>query len=175
MRTRDPLPPLRTAALAGFLLAACAAAAAAQDVMTTDTSAARIAFERIRSLEGVWSFHTPADSGRVTYEVVSNGSAVLERVVTGEHGAAGMVSVIHLEGGRLVLQHYCSAANQPRLVATHFDSDEIVFELDRLGNGTTVDGHIAGAVFAFPAGRTFESRWTWRHGADTTSTRRHSR
>jgi hypothetical protein len=158
-----------------LLCASLPTAAAAQTTEATDPAAATDAFRRLQSLAGTWDFRTPADSGQVTYEVVSDGSALLERVVTGHHREAGMVSVIHLDAGRLVLQHYCSAANQPRLVATRIAPNEIVFELERLGNASLTDGHISRAVFVFPGHGAFQSRWTWReHGSTTTSTREHA-
>ena len=134
-------------------------------------------FDTLRALAGTWTFTGDADQGRVSYEVVSGGSAVLERVMNGEHGEAGMVSVIFLDDDRLVLQHYCSAGNQPRLVSPGLDGDEIRFTFDSATSRPPVSaGHIHGAVFRFPDGRPFESHWTWRQdGTETTAVRRHAR
>ena len=138
---------------------------------------ARAAFEKLRAITGTWAFTTDIDHGRVTYELVSNGAAILERVMNEEHGETGMVSMIHLDGDRLVLQHYCSAGNQPRLVSNGLDGNEIRFTFERAWNMPSRDaGHIDGAVFRFPANGRFESTWIWRQkGADEISTRRHSR
>jgi len=139
-------------------------------------TAARAGFERMRGVAGAWSFVAGAEHGRVTYTVVSDGTALLETVTNDEHGEAGMVSVIYVEGDQLVLQHYCSAGNQPRMVSPGLDGDRIRFTLEGITNLTAPSaGHIHEAEFRFPADGTFESRWTWREdGADTMSTRRHA-
>lgn len=154
------------AVLAGLVLAPAQA--------STD---ARTAFDRLRQIAGAWSFTAGAEHGRVSYELVSNGTAILERVMNEEHGEAGMVSVIHLDGDRLVLQHYCGSGNQPRLVANGLTGDEIRFAFDGAGNlASPSAGHIHGAVFRFPATGAFESTWTWReNGVDESSTRLHRR
>jgi len=73
------------------------------------------AFEKLKSLAGTWDAKAPDGSGAVvSYEVTSNGSAVLERIVaTGEN----MITMYHQDGDRLVMTHYCAAGNQPRMVA----------------------------------------------------------
>jgi len=138
---------------------------------------AEAAFEKLRAITGTWTFTTDADRGRVSYELVSNGTAIVERVMNDEHGEAGMVSVIYLDGDRLVLQHYCAAGNQPRLVSRGLEGEEIRFGFERASNLASPDaGHIHGAVFTFAGPGPFASRWTWRSNrTETTSTRRHSR
>jgi hypothetical protein len=139
-------------------------------------AAAQRAFDRIGAFAGTWNFRAGSDSGRVSYELVSNGTAILERVMNAEHGEAGMVSVIHVDGGRLVLQHYCGAGNQPRLVSTGLAGDEVVFTLEGVANlASPAAGHIAAARFRFPGGGRFETTWTWRAlGADIVTMRRHA-
>ena len=138
---------------------------------------ARAAFEKLRTIAGTWTFTTDSDRGKVSYELVSNGTAILERVMNAEHGEAGMVSIIHLEGDRLVLTHYCGSGNQPRLVSPGLQGDEIRFTFERASNLPTAEaGHIHGAVFSFAGPGLFASRWTWReNGQEALSTRRHSR
>jgi hypothetical protein len=138
---------------------------------------ARAAFEKLRAITGTWTFTTDTDHGRVSYELVSNGTAILERVMNEEHGETGMVSVIYLDRDRLILQHYCTSGNQPRLVSAGLEGDEIRFTFERASNLASPDaGHIHGAVFTFAGPGPFASRWTWRSNrTETTSTRRHSR
>jgi hypothetical protein len=138
---------------------------------------ARAGFDKLRTLAGTWTFTIGTERGHVSYELVSDGTAILERVMNGEHGEAGVVSIIHLDGDRLILQHYCSAGNQPQLVSDGLEGDEIRFTLERISNlSSPAAGHIHGATFRFPAGRAFESDWTWREaGTDRTSVRQHSR
>lgn len=52
----------------------------------------------------------------VLYKTVANGSAVCETLFPG--GNEEMLTMYHLDGGRLMATHYCAMGNQPRMVAT---------------------------------------------------------
>jgi hypothetical protein len=87
-------------------------------------SDAERAFEKIKSLAGTWEGVLEGNQKTtVTYEVASEGQSVIARVF-------GMVDVYHLDGNRLMVTHYCSLGNQPRLVATPPASSSEVTELD---------------------------------------------
>jgi hypothetical protein len=59
-----------------------------------------------------------------------------------------MLSVFHLEGDRLILQHYCSAGSQPRLELVRADSSGLFFDLTGgTGFDPGTDGHIHSARF----------------------------
>ena len=138
------------------LASAAAYAAGKQD------NGAAAAFARIKSLAGNWEAQT--EKGKVTssYEVVSNGSAVLEKInVPGE---SEMVTVYHLAGNRLVLTHYCTAGNQPRMQAQAYDpeSNQLVFNFaggDNLSDPNT--GHMHNAVLKFSGPDSFTADWTF--------------
>jgi hypothetical protein len=123
---------------------------------------AAAAFAKIKSLAGNWEAET--EKGKVTssYEVVSNGSAVLEKInVPGE---SEMVTVYHLDGSRLVLTHYCTAGNQPRMQAEAYDpeSNQLVFKFaggDNLSDPNT--GHMHNAVLKFSGPDAFTAVWTF--------------
>lgn len=123
---------------------------------------AAAAFARIKSLAGNWEAKT--EKGKVTssYEVVSNGSAVLEKInVPGE---SEMVTVYHLDGSRLVLTHYCTAGNQPRMQAEAFDpeSNQLVFKFaggDNLTDPNT--GHMHNVLLKFSGPDAFTAAWTF--------------
>jgi hypothetical protein len=75
--------------------------------------------EKLKKLAGTW---VEADkSGKPTDKVVSvikvtaGGSTVHETLFPG--GPMEMVSVYHLDGGDLVMTHYCMLGNQPRMKA----------------------------------------------------------
>ncbi|HUR28489.1 MAG TPA: hypothetical protein VM509_09905 [Planctomycetota bacterium] len=75
------------------------------------------AFDILKSLAGKW--HGTSTSGDkqfpvdVTYEVASGGTVVMERLFpASEHE---MISMYHRDGAKLVMTHYCSGGNQPRM------------------------------------------------------------
>ncbi|MEE9218921.1 MAG: hypothetical protein V3U98_07615 [Acidobacteriota bacterium] len=96
------------AAITALILLAGAAAAQA------DSEVAGL--EKLKALVGVWEGQTKeGKSARATYELVSNGTAVLETLETGEEET--MITVYHADGDQLMLTHYCGAGNQPRMRA----------------------------------------------------------
>jgi hypothetical protein len=104
-------------ALAALALAGSGCVIVTNEERTSNPEHAQQAFDMLKSLAGQW--HGTATSGNqqfpvdVTYEVVSAGSAVMERLFKGtEHE---MVTLYHRDGERLLLTHYCSQGNQPRM------------------------------------------------------------
>jgi hypothetical protein len=116
----------RKAMLIGFLLVATAAFAA--DIKTTSQSSpAAQAFSRLKSLAGTWQGETDMGKLQTTYEIVSGGSVLLERI-TGPHPTP-MITAYYLNGDKLELTHYCELGNQPHMIARsiNLDSGELDF------------------------------------------------
>ena len=81
------------------------------------------------------------DDGKPTEQVVSvfkvtaGGTAVQETVFPGQPHE--MVTVYHLDGGDLLLTHYCAAGNQPRMkLDAQSPQDQLVF---KFAGGTNLD------------------------------------
>ena len=96
-------------------------------------------FERLKSLEGEWVVTgegaAQPEGQTVSYRITGQGSALVETLFAGTPGE--MVTVYHRDGDALVLTHYCSLGNQPRMVAVPTgDPDAIRFRFD---GGTNVD------------------------------------
>ena len=76
---------------------------------------AQKAFTSIKSLPGTWEGTTSEGPVEVTFKTMSDGSAVMSEIL----GHADMISMFHLDGpNKLVLTHYCSIGNQPRMQAS---------------------------------------------------------
>src|SRR5438477_10450809 len=73
-------------------------------------------FEKVKKLEGSWESTDKDHPCTVTYKVTSGGSAVSEIMTMPNH--AEMLTVYHLDGGSLVLTHYCMLGNQPHMKST---------------------------------------------------------
>lgn len=125
------------------------------------------AFEQLKGLAGEW-IGTADSHGEVhiSYEIVSGGTAVLERERMADHPE--MVTLYHLDGDRLLLTHYC-VGNQPRMAARSFDDGGVQFELvDATGLASSGAGHMHRAEFELDGKDRLRSTWTWREqGADT--------
>ena len=90
------------------------------------------AFEKLKSLAGEWKI---ADrDAQVSYFVTGDGSAVVEVFET----ERGMASVYHMDGEDLMVTHYCSANNQPRMRATSYDAARGTILFDQFIDVTNV-------------------------------------
>ena len=108
---------IKLSALIATLTLAALPAAATEPGQSMDSQAA---FEKLKGLAGEWS-GTTGEKGKgpevsVKYQVTANGSAVMETLFPGTPHE--MVTVYHLDNGRLVLTHYCALANQPKMALT---------------------------------------------------------
>ena len=72
-------------------------------------------FKSVLSFEGTWEGEYDGQKIRLTYEPISGGSAVLERMTWVPDGSS-MTTVYHAQGDQLMATHYCKK-NQPRLVS----------------------------------------------------------
>src|SRR4051794_10956607 len=76
----------------------------------------RAAFERLKALVGTWHGHFGKDESpaEVTYHLIGGGNIVMESLFPGT--PKEMVSMYFLDGGNLIMTHYCSVGNQPQMV-----------------------------------------------------------
>lgn len=126
-----------------------------------DESSAATAFAKFKSLAGQWEADSEKGKVTSTYEVVSNGTAVVEHVnVPGE---SQMVTVYYLDGAHLVMTHYCSSGNQPHMQAGAFDtaSNQIRFDFVNATNLSPGDGHMHAVQMRFLDADAFNSDWTF--------------
>jgi hypothetical protein len=127
-------------------------------------NASKHGYERLKGLEGKWTgTSTKGWKERIEYNVIAGGSAVEERSFDAHPGET-MLTLFHLDGDRLMLTHYCSAKNQPRLLATNISPDGNTIEftfLDATNLPSRDKGHMDKAVFHFLDDNHFTARWTW--------------
>ena len=141
-------------------------------VMTYSAQAARTsnnapaAFEKLKSLVGEWQGKSPEGvEATLTYQLISGGTAVMETLKPGNE--PGMVTVYHLNGDKVMMTHYCSAGNQPRMQAAVAAGDvkalAFVF-LDGANLAGHGDGHIHGLTLTFDDKDHVTQEWVWRDG-----------
>ncbi len=150
-------------ALAAAVSFALAGAAAPQ--ISKDPANAALAFEKLKTLAGSWEAISEKGKASATYQVVSNGTALLEHVKV--PGEAEMITVYYLDGNRLLLTHFCEAGNQPRLQAGAFDSktNAIDFQfLDVTNLASPETGHMHHVVIRFTGPKEMVEEWTWYQG-----------
>ncbi len=130
--------------------------------LNASSSSAAAGFERLKALAGTWQVNGNMGKGQATYEVVANGSAVIERfTISGM--SSPMVTAYHLDGDKLELTHYCMAGNQPSMVAKGIDParGELVFEFASVSNLTNPNGkYMHNATFKLVDDNHFTAAWT---------------
>jgi hypothetical protein len=138
--------------------------AASKPPLERPATAAELAFERFKRMEGVWvGRSTKGWEEEMRFRVIAGGSAVLETSFDA-HPGKSMATMFHMDGDRLLLTHYCVAKNQPRLVATAFadGGKTVTFTfLDATNLPTRNHGHMDKVVYSFTDGDHFSSQWTW--------------
>lgn len=141
-------------------LGLCGTVAQASD--KSDTNAA-VAFAKLKTLAGSWE--ATGKRGKITasYELISNGSALVEHLTV--PGESEMMTVYHLDGDHLVLTHYCTAGNQPHMQAEAYDpaSSKIVF--DFAGGRNLSDpnvGHMHNVALKIASANAFTADWTFQ-------------
>jgi hypothetical protein len=124
----------------------------------------RVLFEKMKTLAGEWKGQSTRgweDTGSI--RVIAAGT-VIEFRTFDSHPGETMVTMVHLDGDRLLLTHYCVAKNQPRLIATEFheESSSALFEyLDGTGLASRDTGHMDKMTLSIPDGDHYTTRWTW--------------
>lgn len=88
------------------------------------------AFERLKSLIGEWQ-GTGESHGTASFELVANGSAIMERLTP--MGESPMINVYHADGTSVMMTHYCGSGNQPRMRCTK-DGSSLAFTMTDITN-----------------------------------------
>jgi hypothetical protein len=118
-------------------------------------------FERMKSLEGVWEGQGPDGKlERVSYAVVSAGSVVMETIDHADMGGM-MVTMYHLDGDRLIMTHYCSVGNQPRMRMVSSTKSDMTFEMfDATNLASNKDAHMRKLVISWTDKNHITADWT---------------
>lgn len=126
------------------------------------------AFARLKSLEGKWEALDEKGDVKMhaTYETVAGGTALVERLYPTEPGHGDMVTIYHRDGDDLLLTHYCTAGNQPTMVASEVD-DRITFRFKGATNlASPSDGHMDGLRVTIRDRDHFVQDWSWKEGGE---------
>ncbi len=152
----------------GVLIAASAVALGQSDGQKS--------FDQMKTLAGTWQGKvttTPTEGMmkmqgmvlNVSLRTTSSGNAIMHEVKAG-----GMkddpITMLYLDGDRLLLTHYCDAGNRPRMVAkSSADGKTVEFDFLDLA-GPTEHGHMDHAVFTFVDADHHTEDWTYMMPGD---------
>jgi hypothetical protein len=141
-------------------LIAASAALQSADSKPNSSSNADVAFARLKTLVGEWEATTSSGKVHLSYELVSGDTALLERASSEK--MPSMVTVYYVDGGRLLLTHYCMIGNQPRMQAKALNPDtgELDFQfLDASNLASPAAGHMHNAKLRIVDNSHLVSEW----------------
>jgi hypothetical protein len=120
---------------------------------------AAAAFDRLKLLVGEWKGDAGSGGSSLSYELVANGTALIERESGG--GRPTMMTMYHRDGDRLLLTHYCMAGNQPRMQARYDRAKgEIAFDfVDATNLATPEATHMHNVTIRFVDDNQIETVW----------------
>ena len=128
------------------------------------TPATPAAFDQLKALTGTWQAKSP--DGKMTmkanYEVYGNGTAVVETL--SGMGEAPMVTVYYPDGSQVMLTHYCTMGNQPRMrTSAAGRGNQLSFAfVDATNMKSPDEAHMHGLKITFADRDHFSQEWTMK-------------
>ncbi len=135
-------------------------------VGATSTQEAMVSegFEKLRSLEGDWAGTLPDGNPiEISYQII-NGGAVLERYRSKDPMWWNMSTVYHLNNSAIVMSHYCSWGNHPRMKASSItvSTKQLDFDFIDLAENIPSNGHMRDLAIKFVDDNNLIHNWVWR-------------
>src|SRR5258708_23008927 len=131
-------------------------------------------FDKLKTLAGSWEGQVttvPQEAAiegklmQVSFRVTSMGNTLMHEM-TGAGRPDDPITMLYLDGDRVLLTHYCDAGNRPRM-AGKMSPDGKTVEFDFLDvAGSTQYGHMHHAVFTFLDANHHIEDWTYMMAGD---------
>ena len=146
----------------GTLLALCALLALGSLLIADSAPSPQL--DKLKSLAGNWEGKsTDGKAIHASYKLVSGGTAVAETLTAA--GEPDMLTVYHLNGGHLMMTHYCSMGNQPRMQADSADTKTIAFHFVDGTNLPSADApHMNDLTITFNDANHITQEWAMKGG-----------
>jgi len=135
-------------------------------------SDAQKSFDNLKTLAGSWQgvvTTTPKQpdvdgkTGQITLRVTSMGNAIVHEAHL-DGRPDDPITMVYMDGDRLMLTHYCDAGNRPRMVAKASSNGKTVdFEFLDVA-GSTEYGHMHHGVFNIVDANHHTEDWTFMVG-----------
>ena len=157
---------LKMSVAALFAISLLAGAGFAGEPMHAAKIRPNAGFEKMKPLVGNWQ-GTSEDGKpvRVSYALASDDSVLVEKIEAGSE--KDMVTVYYPDGDRLMMTHYCSLHNQPRMRtdAVKTESRKMIFNFVDATNLSSPDAmHMHRLAVTFEDKDRFVQEWTWKSG-----------
>lgn len=128
------------------------------------TTGANASWERLKSLVGDWVGTHEGKAARVSYKLVSGGTALQENLEV-DADYSRMLTIYHPDGVSVLMTHYCDMGNQPRMRAAEIREGRLDFTyLDATNLKSADDNVMSRLVMTFPADGRLVQEWTSKEG-----------
>ena len=123
-------------------------------------SEAQKAFEKLKTLAGSWQGSVMGMSVQATIRVTSRGNAILHEM-TSSAMPDNPITMIYVDGDRLLLTHYCDAGNRPHMEGKISpDGNSVEFNLVDI-TGNTERGFMNRIAFTIVDANHHNEESTW--------------
>jgi hypothetical protein len=121
-------------------------------------------WDKLKSLAGTWQGTYEGKQARLTYALVSNGTALMETMDAPD--STQMVTLYHPDGASLLMTHYCAAGNQPRMRAKGMEAgQQLTFAyVDAANLKSADDQRMTRLVLTFTDANHLAQEWTSEGG-----------
>jgi len=122
------------------------------------------AWDKLKSLAGNWEGVEDGKTFQLSYKLVSSGTALMETLNGPD--AMEMVTVYHPDGNGILMTHYCSMGNEPRMRASGLSDGRLVFRYLDAANLSSPDApHMSGLVLTFTDADHLDADWSHKAGS----------
>src|SRR5262245_19361274 len=139
-------------------------------VSAAEKTTGALAFDQLKALVGEWEGTNAGGRVKLTYTLVSGGTALMERIQPSNE--AEMITMYTADGDKIVVTHYCSEGNQPSMRTETLKgvANKYSFSLVSVSGLKTPDaGHMTGLVLTLVDKDHLKQEWTyWNKGKTAT-------
>ena len=151
----------------GVLIALMASGAASAN---NEKTTGALAFDQLKTLVGEWEGKNSSGPVKITYTLVSGGTALMERIQPSNE--AEMITMYSADGDKIAVTHYCSEGNQPSMKTETLKgvANKYSFSLVSVSGLKSPDaGHMQGLVLTLIDKDHLRQEWTyWNKGKSDT-------
>jgi hypothetical protein len=143
---------------------------AAAGVRAIPSGAKASSFDELKALVGEWEGTTGGGPVKVTYTLVSGGTALMERLQSANEPE--MITMYSADGDYIVVTHYCSSGNQPQMKSETMSgkAQKYSFSLVRVtGMKTQDEGHMVGLVLTLTDRDHLTQEWKYQDKGKTSA------
>jgi hypothetical protein len=122
-----------------------------------------LSFDILKGLQGKWQGHdSMGHPVKAIFRLTGKGSALMSEYMEPDQNE-DMISMFHVDGDRLLMTHYCSAGNQPRMNATASpDGKTIAFDFVDATNLPSLEaGHMRRLVIRILSPHHHTEEWAY--------------